>query len=335
MNTDGIHKEFSNSRLRVLSVIPGEPDDKVSFIFARRDVAFLQGLGVVCDTLFFPPLKGQRGNLENYRRLRKRIEAFKPHLIHSQFGSLTALTCTVATRLPVVVTFRGSDLNPNPDRPFLNWAVDFLFSQVAALRARRVICMSERLKKRLWWRWSRVMVIPSGVDMKQFFPRPGDETREELGWGRDEPVVLFNAARGRKVKRLDLALAAVDVARSLCGDIRLVILDGFVEPSEIPTYMNASDCLLVTSDFEGEPSIVKEALACNLPVVSVDVGDVRELTAGMHATYIVDRNPDKLGRALAEVLIRHDRSNGQWKIQELSQEKIATRILSVYQEVLN
>jgi glycosyltransferase involved in cell wall biosynthesis len=294
VNTDGIPKEFSNGHLRVLSVIPGEPD-KVSFIFARRQVDFLHGLGVVFDTLFFPPLKGLRGSLENYRRLRKRIEAFKPHLLHSHFGSVTALTCSVASRLPVVVTYRGSDLNPNPDRPLLRWAADVLFSNIAALRARRVICISEQLKGRLWWRRGQAVVIPTGIDTGLFLPRSRQEARRELGWQEDELVVLFNAARGRKVKRQDLALASVEAARSLCGEIRFVALDGFVEPDTIPTYMNASDC----------------------------------------ATFIVDRNPDKLGRALAEVLIRRDRSNGQWKIQELSQEKIATRILSVYQEILN
>jgi glycosyltransferase involved in cell wall biosynthesis len=333
MGADSLSEKFPAGELRVLSVIPGEPD-KVSFIFAKREMASLQGLGVVFDTLFFPPLKGLRGSLENYRRLRKRIEAFKPHLIHSHFGAVTALTCTVASWLPFVVTFRGSDLNPNPDRPLLKWAADILFSQTAALVARRVICMSEQLKRRLWWRRGRTWVIPAGIDTGLFLPRSRQEARRELGWQEDELVVLFNAARGRKVKRQDLALASVEAARSLCGEIRFVALDGFVEPDTIPTFMNASDCLLVTSDWEGGPAVVKEALACNLPVVSVDVGDVRELLAGVSSSHVVERDPIKLGEAIARVLTALERSDGFSAVEDITFEKTALRILSVYGEAL-
>lgn len=333
MNTNSVLKEFSNRDIRVLSIIPGEPE-RVAFIFAKRQIASLQELGVVCETFYCPTRRSPWGLLENCRRLRERIKTFKPHLLHAHFGKVTAFTSLVATRLPVVVTYRGSDLNPNPDQALLSWAVDVFLSQISALLARRVICVSPQLKRRLWWGGSRATVVPSGVDTRVFFSRSRDEARSELGWERDELVVLFNTAGNRKNKRLDLALAAVDVARTLCGEIRFVALDGFVEPNVIPTFMNASDCLLVTSDWEGEPSVVKEALACNLPVVSVDVGDVRKLTARAVSSHVVERDPYQLGKALAEVLIGRERSNGSQAIRELTLEKIALRIWSVYKEAL-
>ena len=98
--------------------------------------------------------------------------------------------------------------------------------------------------------------------------------------------------------------------------------------------MNGADSLLVTSDSEGSPNIVKEALSCNLPVVTVDVGDVRERLANVEPSRIVERDPHQIGRAVGEILMKRYRSNGRETIQEVTQERVATRILAVYGDAL-
>jgi len=176
-------------------------------------------------------------------------------------------------------------------------------------------------------------VIPSGVDIDLFSPRPRDTARSELGWGIDERVVLFNASVDPVSKRLDLARSAVEAAENLCGEIRFVVLDGNVTPGIIPVMMNAADCLLLTSEWEGSPNVVKEAIACNLPVVSVDAGDVQERLAGLEFCKIVGRSPEALGTALAEVLVKRYRSNGHRSAMQFSLEVIAKRVASVYESV--
>jgi teichuronic acid biosynthesis glycosyltransferase TuaC len=239
----------------------------------------------------------------------------------------------LSTSLPVVVTYRGSDLNPNPSDHPLRQTLGRLLSQLAALRANRIICVSNQLRGRLWWRRSRVNVIPSGVDTKLFFPRPRDTVRAELDWRTDERVVLFNASADPVVKRLDLAQSAIKAAERRCGKIRFVVLDGNVTPEIIPVMMNAADCLLLTSDWEGSPNVVKEAIACNLPVVSVNVGDVEERLAGVECCQIVKRSSEALGMALAEVLPKKTRSNGYQSSMPFELGTVAKRVASVYESV--
>jgi teichuronic acid biosynthesis glycosyltransferase TuaC len=232
----------------------------------------------------------------------------------------------------VVATFRGSDLNPCRSVSRTRSFAGRLLSQLAALAASEVICVSERLRRRLWWR--PVHIIPSGVDTSLFSPRARDEARAELGWPIDERVVLFNAGGDPETKRLDLARKATDLARHLLDGIRLEVLDGNAPPSRIPTYLNAADCVLVTSRFEGSPNIVKEALACNLPVVSVDVGDVRQRLQGISPSVIAAADPDAIARGLVQILSAPERSNGLAGVGEISSATTARRTVDVYRAVI-
>jgi len=147
--------------------------------------------------------------------------------------------------------------------------------------------------------------------------------------------VLFNAGRNPAVKDPELAAAAVEQAKAHLGEVRFAVLDGSAAPEEIPTYMNAADCLLVTSRTEGSPTVVQEAMACNLPVVSVDVGDVRERIACVRNCAVIGRrDPAALGLALAALLRRPARSDGREHAQALSVDAIAARLVELYGALL-
>src|SRR5206468_5392800 len=132
----------------------------------------------------------------------------------------------------------------------------------------------------------------------------------------------FNAGGEGHNKRLDLAQAATGEAQRWEPSLRLEVLDGTVPPERIPAMMNAADCLLVTSDSEGSPSVVQEALATNLPVVSVDVGDVAERLKGVENACILPRDPQLLATALVELTRQPRRSNGRDRIDEFSSVRI-------------
>jgi glycosyltransferase involved in cell wall biosynthesis len=152
-----------------------------------------------------------------------------------------------------------------------------------------------------------------------------------LAWELTLPIVIIDANRDPKNKGLELAKAAIRVAQLRLPELQLHVLSN-VEPERMPFYYRAADILLVTSHQEGSPNVVKEALACNLPVVSVPVGDVREQLASVQPSAVVRRNATSIAKAMVEILQTRKRSNGRDRIAHLALDKVAQRILQVYRD---
>lgn len=323
--------------LKVVFAIPdGRSETSVhSMIFARRQAEALRARGIGVLEFFLKSRTSIRGLVREFRRFDLEVRAFAPDLVHAQFGTVTAAFAALGARSrPLLITFRGSDLNPSPGASLWRGWCARLLSQLAALRARRIVCVSGQLRNRLWWRRSQVTVLPTGVPLKEFHARPRDMARRKLGWPGNVPVVLFNAGCDPRAKRLDLALAAVAMAQRSLPDLQLEVLAGSVPPDSMPALMNAADCLLVTSEFEGSPTVVQEALASNLPIVSVDVGDVRERIDRVSNTRLVERDPEAIGRALVEMVARPLRTDGSRKVGEFAMDVIAERVHRLYTECL-
>jgi glycosyltransferase involved in cell wall biosynthesis len=315
-------------------VIPGSGEGS-SMIFARRQAEALRRQGVTVGEFFLRSRTAPVPVGREMLRFRRELRGFQADVVHAHYGTVTAMFAAVgAGRIPLVITYRGSDLNPCPGSSRVRSGVAHLFSQLAALRAARMVCVSRHLRARLWWRRGRATVPASGVDARAFEPSGREAARRRLGWDERTPAVLFNRGLDPRVKRLDLAEAAIGVARRAAPELRWEVLDGSTAPGMVPVLMNAADCLLVTSDYEGSPTVVQEALASNLPIVSVEVGDIAERLIGVRHTRIVARDAEKLGAALAEMVETPRRSDGRRKIGEFCADRIAGRLLEIYRELI-
>ncbi len=302
-----------------------------SMIFARRQAEAVRAQGLEVFEFFLRSRTSPFVIAREMLRFRREVHRFRPAVVHAQYGTVTAMFAGLcAGKIPLVITYRGSDLNPCPGWPRMRTAMAHLFSQLAALRAARIVCVSRRLRARLWWRRDRVTILATGVDAAAFEPSEREAARRHLGWNTRTPAVLFNRGLDPQIKRLDLAEAAIGAARRTTPDLRWEVLDGSTAPELVPVLMNAADCLLVTSDFEGSPAVVQEALASNLPIVSVEVGDIAERLAGVCHSRIVARDPEKLGAALAEMVETPRRSDGRRKIEEFRADHIAGRLREIY-----
>lgn len=303
-------------------------------VFAHSEIQRIAAAGIVTEIVPFRSSARPDRLLREIRAIRARVRHFKPDIIHAHFGTITAFATVIASRVPVVITFRGSDLNPAPSDGLLRNVVQKSLSNTAAFFADALILVSRELESRLWLPHRNAHVIPTGVDLDVFRPASRAEARQRLGWSPDEPVILFNAGLSPRVKRLDLARKSVDVLRQRYPEVRMHVLDGTTPHDVLPVFMNASDCLLMTSDFEGSPDIIKEALASNLPIVSVDVGDVRERTEGVSGAEIVERDPQSIADAAERIIKAGQRSDGRDHIDALDSARIRDAVIGVYRTLI-
>jgi glycosyltransferase involved in cell wall biosynthesis len=319
--------------MRILYIITGSPE-KLDQIFAKRQAESLRNAGIPLDVFYLKTYRSMPLLLSEIARLRRVVKETEPDIVHAQFGTMTGAAGALAAKGRFVVSFRGSDLNPATDVGPLRMHLGHLFSRMAALRASRIICVSRQLRERLWWARGRVDIIPSPVNLDLFRPIPRAKVRAALGWRARERVVLFNATKDPIGKGIRIAGEAVRIAERSMGPIRLELLHGAVPPDEMPLYYNGADCLLVASAWEGSPNVVKEAMACNLPVVSSRVGDVEERLKDVFPSGVTERDPLKLGDVLVRVLTTGLRSNGRERVAHLSLDRTTKRLIAVYEKVM-
>jgi glycosyltransferase involved in cell wall biosynthesis len=267
--------------------------------WANQRLASLRAAGAEVELLAHDCVGDRLGWLRLWRALATRLGAARYDVVVPLYGSLLGLLCAAQRRAPCAMSFVGSDLN---GEPALLSRLSVSFSQLTTLLAADVSLCSEAMRPSLWSAAARrrARVIPDGVDTARFYPRPRDEARRRRGLSPDGARVLFVASRAdaRPVKRVALARAAV--ARLPGVTLEEIQSLPF---EEMPWAYASADALVLTSLREGSPNCVKEALACALPVVAVDVGDVRELLAGLTNCAVVAAAPDALADALAAALV--------------------------------
>jgi glycosyltransferase involved in cell wall biosynthesis len=239
---------------------------------------------------------------------------------------------------PTVVTFHGSDLlgeHLSGLRRRLIAQIGVLASHRAARRATAIVAVSRRLARALPSSVpaDRVHVIPCGIDLDRFVPLDRAACQRALGWDPDAFHVLFPANTGDPVKRPALAAAAVATLAAAGVRTELHHLQG-IPNGQVPVRLNASHALLLTSLHEGSPTVVKEALACNIPVVSVDVGDVSERIAGIEGCYVAPDEPRELADRLALVRASRGHVCGREHMASLSHVAVAEQLRGLYEGLL-
>lgn len=297
------------------------PDRPHFGIFVQEQVNSLRRLGVEVDVLFLNGKASKLNYLKGFARLWKRLREEEYDLIHAHY-IFAGLISRAQRRLPVVLTHHGPEV-------FMTWQ-----AHVCRLFTRwfeSVIVVSQEMKEKLGVEGA--YVIPCGIDTASFRPAAAPDLRADLRLPRDKKLVLWAGEHQRPEKRYEIVVQAMQMLKQRLPDVELVLLSGR-DHSLVPNYMNACDVLVLTSDAEGSPMVIKEAMACNLPVVSTRVGDVAEVIGSTEGCYICSQEPADVAEKLESALNRGGRTDGRRAIADLDLDAISRRIIDVYRDTL-
>lgn len=305
--------------MRVLFISSGNSGDVKTIVRLQGLSLKQQGIDV---RYFIIKGKGLLGYLKSIPSLRKEVQSERYDIIHAHYA-LCGIIASLAGCKKVVVSFMGSDVFGNYLLKLCGTVFHFWFWDASIVK-------TQEMKNHL--RISNAIVIPNGVDLSKFKNILQSEARKRINFSKEKKLILFLADPLRLEKNFLLAKESVE--QLIVKDLELMTV--FNLPSdEIPYYLNAADVILLTSKYEGGVNIIKEAMSCNIPIVSTNVGDVKYITEGVNGCYICQSNPIALAEGLKNALGLENRTNGRKKIIEmkLDSESVARRIISVYEGI--
>jgi len=300
--------------------------DVSAFVQSQFDSLKAEGL----DMALFPIVgKGTMGYLKAAWKLRKLVRKEQPDVIHSHYsicGYVATLACLGLCHKPkIVVSILGSFPTRNRKWKLVRYCVQHLWDAT--------IVKSNRTASQLNL---PVHIIPNGVNLETFQVMDYAEARKRVWFEDNKKYVIWCSNPSRPEKNWPLAEAAVKLTNATL----VAVYDK--TPQEVASYMNAADCLLLTSDSEGSPNVIKEAMACNCPIVTTNVGDVTERLEGLEGCYVVEDNDCRFtdmpkaaaltSEALVKALAFGKRTNGRKRLLEdkLEISQIAKRLIEVY-----
>jgi glycosyltransferase involved in cell wall biosynthesis len=305
--------------------------------FVHSQARSLQALGVELDVLSVRGYASRWAYLSAAADMTSRNLWHRYDVVHAHYGH-SAVLGRLDVRRPLVISYCGDDLlgTPAPSEPWRmtpgSRALAWGFAQVARVAAATITKSAEMMQKLPASVRARNHVIPNGVDLDMFRRTDQAQARRELGWDPDEKVVLFVGNPEIARKNHALAERATQLAAERLSAIRLRVARG-VTPEQVPLWMSASDTLILPSWSEGSPNVVKEAMACELPVVAKPVGDVAERLRGVSGCHVVAGEEAAFADALLDAVTRHPCAAAREAMSALSLERVAQRILDVYESV--
>jgi glycosyltransferase involved in cell wall biosynthesis len=308
--------------MKILFVFSGNKPSGISAIIKNQGNSLFDH-GIEID--FFPIIgKGVVSYLRHIPVLKKLLKSHRFDIVHAHY-SFSAYAASLAGAKPLVVSLMGSDVNNS----WPNAYVIKLFAYVFQWKS--IIVKSEDLKLKSGFK--NAIVIPNGVDLNRFKPLDNAACKQKLLWENDKKYILFAADPHRREKNFFLAKEAF---QKLGNESVLMQVLLNVPYKDIPVWINAAKVVILTSFWEGSPNVIKEALACNRPIVSTDVGDVRILMENVEGCFIAKPDSVDIAGKISQAMHFENAPNGRQRIIDLGLElnTIAAKIIDVYHSVL-
>ena len=289
-----------------------------------------------CEVDFFL-VKGNY--IKAVKALKAKIREFKPDIVHAHYG-LSAITAELQSLAPVVTTFHNGETH--------RWYVN-LMSSLMSLRAKHVIYVAPHVRELSYFKAKNYSIIPCGVSLDDCFLMDKAEARKQLGWNDDKKYILFGGAFDNLRKNYPLLKQAVSIIDNQKSKIEVIEMRG-LSRYDCVLRMNACDVFALPTKNEGSPQALKEAMACNCPILATDVADIKHLLGGLPGHYILpnkrgngaywegdEHSAEEFAELLKQALVFHGRTKGRERIIELgyTNDMVAQKIVKIYENIIN
>jgi len=316
--------------MRILQITNNYPtvNYPIYGIFVKEQIESLKEVGIECDVFF---INGrEQGKLEYFkcvRKLRKLISTNQYDLIHCHhaYSAVSAiLFARLNKKLPVVVSFQNDPV----------YEAKFNLFKLISPRTSAMIFKNNSIHVLS----PKGYYLPNGVNIEFFKPIDRVEACKKLQLNPDKKYILFVSSNFlRNEKRYDKFSKTIELIKTKYGlteveELKLIN----VQRDLVPYYFNAASVHLMTSDFEGSPNSVKEAMACNIPIVSTNVGNVSELLANVKGSFVVNSGEiEDLALHVVKSLNTSDYNSRDMLIQKkLDIKSVASKLKDIYQKLI-
>jgi glycosyltransferase involved in cell wall biosynthesis len=278
--------------------------------------------------------KGILGYLKNIPKLRRLLKHRSYDIIHAHYGYSGIVGALSRRREKLIISFMGSDVLKVIDRKGRNILLGKFFALINQTFSHYIydfrIAKSMEMKKRLK-NIRNLAVIPNGVRFDVFYPVTKKAARQQLGIKESVKIILFVADPDMIIKNYSLARRAYESLQLENSELKIVFGQSH---EKLNLYYNASDLLLLTSFQEGSPNVIKEAMACNCPIVATDVGDIKEILSNTEGCYICSFDVANVADKIKRAILFNKRTNGREGISHLDSNKVAEKMISIYRKML-
>lgn len=322
--------------MKILVATAMYPSDAQPYFgtFVRTQVQSLRAAGMDVEVFVLTGRSRKWMYVQAVSKLRSRLALGDVDLVHAHY-SYVGFVALLQRYARVVVTFHGDDLQGSVARGgALSWTAlpVRLLGQLVARRADAVVVQNKRMAQLSGRR--DAYVIPHEVDFSIFHPVDRGDVCRQLGLDPSRRRALFAANPAIPVKRFELAKAAVDRVNDAGLELELIVVHDQTQQI-LAKYMNICDVLVFPSYQEGSPNVVKQAMACNLPIVAADVGDIREVIGQTADCHICNPDAITFAEAIAKVVVGGRRTRGYETMGRYSPDSVVARLMEMYGAVVS
>lgn len=291
------------------------------FVYEQGEA--LRKCGVEVD-YFLVVGNGILSYIKSVKPLEIKIEAFHPDIVHAHYG-LSGITAVLQRKVPVVTTFHNGET--------LGFKQNVL-SSIASLFNKHTIYVAQHIYDKSYLKCkNNYTILPCGVNLSEMPILDYYETRKKLGLNLDTRYILFGGAFDNLRKNYPLLKNAIRYITEC--KIEVIEMMG-LSRMQITELMCASDLFALPSKSEGSPQALKEAMACNCPIVATDIADIKHLLGDLDGHYICSFEPDDVADKIKRALQYGKRTNGRQRIIDLglTNEQVAKKLCVIYNKVL-